>query len=77
MGQGGTVVFSNVNHQGEKEARMTITHSPAVTSARAAQWHDPVFQAFWLLRSGFTVAPILFGLDKFVNRLVDWPVRRE
>ena len=29
-------------------------------------------QAFWLLRIGFTVAPILFGLDKFFNILVDW-----
>jgi hypothetical protein len=35
---------------------------------------DPVFQAFWLLRIGFTVAPILFGLDKFANWLVDWPI---
>ncbi|WP_108667277.1 hypothetical protein [Euzebya rosea] len=32
----------------------------------------PVIQAFWLLRLGFTVAPILFGLDKFTNVLVDW-----
>ena len=31
-------------------------------------------QAFWLLRAGFTVAPILFGLDKFFNWSVDWPV---
>ena len=38
---------------------MTITHSPAVTSARAAQCHDPVFQAFWLLRIGFTVALLI------------------
>jgi uncharacterized membrane protein YphA (DoxX/SURF4 family) len=30
-------------------------------------------QAFWLLRVGFTVAPILFGLDKFFNWTVDWP----
>jgi uncharacterized membrane protein YphA (DoxX/SURF4 family) len=30
-------------------------------------------QAFWLLRVGFTVAPILFGLDKFFNWSVDWP----
>ena len=30
-------------------------------------------QAFWLLRIGFTVAPILFGLDKFFNWTVDWP----
>lgn len=33
---------------------------------------DPVFQAFWLLRIGFTVAPVLFGLDKFVGLLTDW-----
>src|SRR4051794_16505231 len=31
------------------------------------------FQAFWLLRIGFTVAPILFGLDKFFNWSVHWP----
>ena len=33
---------------------------------------DPKYQAFWLLRIGFTVAPILFGLDKFVEVLTDW-----
>jgi hypothetical protein len=35
---------------------------------------DPAFQAFTLLRVGFVVAPILFGLDKFTNWLVDWPI---
>lgn len=34
----------------------------------------PVFQAFTLLRVGFTVAPILFGLDKFGHVLVNWDV---
>jgi uncharacterized membrane protein YphA (DoxX/SURF4 family) len=34
---------------------------------------DAAFQAFTLLRVGFAVAPILFGLDKFANVLVDWP----
>jgi len=34
---------------------------------------DPGYQAFLILRIGFTVAPILFGLDKFTNLLVDWP----
>ena len=33
--------------------------------------HDPVAQATLLLRIGFTVAPILFGLDKFANVLTD------
>jgi uncharacterized membrane protein YphA (DoxX/SURF4 family) len=31
-------------------------------------------QAFLLLRTVFTVAPILFGLDKFTNLLTDWTV---
>lgn len=34
---------------------------------------DPVYQAFLLLRTAFTVAPILFGLDKFTNLMADWP----
>ncbi len=35
--------------------------------------HEPGYQAFVLLRTVFTVAPILFGLDKFFNLLTDWP----
>ena len=34
---------------------------------------DPAYQAFLLLRTVFTVAPIAFGLDKFANVLTDWP----
>jgi len=30
-------------------------------------------QAFWLLRIAFTVAPILFGVDKFTDWSVRWP----
>ena len=32
---------------------------------------DPATQAFMILRIAFTVAPILFGLDKFANVLTD------
>lgn len=39
-----------------------------------ARLADPMVQAFTLLRVGFTVAPILFGLDKFANWLVDWQI---
>jgi uncharacterized membrane protein YphA (DoxX/SURF4 family) len=39
-------------------------------SARALRG-DPVTQAFTLLRIAFTVAPILFGLDKFAGVLTD------
>jgi hypothetical protein len=35
---------------------------------------DPVAQAFFLLRAGFVLAPILFGLDKFFNVAVDWSI---
>jgi hypothetical protein len=33
---------------------------------------DPTFQAFWLMRIGFTVVPILFGADKFAHIMVNW-----
>ncbi len=43
---------------------------PSVESIR----RDPAVQAFTLLRIVFTVAPILFGLDKFAEVLFDnWP----
>ncbi len=38
----------------------------------AAAVRDPAHQAFLLLRTLFTVAPVLFGLDKFLHWLVDW-----
>jgi uncharacterized membrane protein YphA (DoxX/SURF4 family) len=33
---------------------------------------NPSYQAFLILRIGFTVAPIVAGLDKFANLLADW-----
>jgi hypothetical protein len=38
-----------------------------------SDWRDPRYQAFALLRFGYAVAPIAFGLDKFLNVLVYWP----
>src|SRR5918994_6870268 len=43
------------------------------TADPAVGRRDPRFQAYALLRLGFAVAPILFGLDKFLDVLVDWP----
>jgi hypothetical protein len=34
---------------------------------------SPAFQAFLLLWIAFTVAPILFGIDKFFNWMTFWP----
>lgn len=33
---------------------------------------DPAYGAFVTLRVGFTVVPIVMGIDKFFNNLVDW-----
>lgn len=41
----------------------------AVPSATTA---DPAYQAFRILQVGFVAAPILAGLDKFTNLLVNW-----
>jgi uncharacterized membrane protein YphA (DoxX/SURF4 family) len=41
---------------------------PAIEREAAAARH-----AFWILRLGFTAAPILFGVDKFFNWSVYWP----
>jgi uncharacterized membrane protein YphA (DoxX/SURF4 family) len=35
---------------------------------------DVGFQAFWMLRVGFAVLPILFGLDKFFDVMVNWEI---
>ena len=50
------------------------TNAPGTTVSRlAGRATDPARQAFLLLRTVFTVAPIAFGLDKFANLLTDWP----
>ena len=33
---------------------------------------DPAYQGYTLLRIGFAVAPIAFGVDKFFNVMVNW-----
>src|SRR4051812_50202112 len=48
-------------------------NAPTALSRLAARGGDPAQQAFLLLRTVFTVAPIAFGLDKFANLLTDWP----
>jgi uncharacterized membrane protein YphA (DoxX/SURF4 family) len=45
------------------------TEQAAITTAPADQWKAPTCQAYTLLRVVFTVAPIVFGLDKFFNVL--------
>ena len=58
---------------------MAHTHhlrtSTRTTSQTPSPWGpaaDPAYQAFLILRSAFTIAPILFGADKFFHLLVNW-----
>ena len=48
-----------------------MSRTPESTTSRR-RTNDGARQAFLLLRTVFTVAPILFGLDKFFGLLVDW-----
>ena len=41
-----------------------------VRSRTPAAIDNPAYQAYLILRTGFIVAPILFGLDKFTNLLL-------
>ncbi|MGN6610908.1 MAG: hypothetical protein ACTHLJ_03965 [Angustibacter sp.] len=57
----------------------TLHRTARANAVDAAEATDPAHatragrQAFVLLRTAFTVAPIAFGLDKFVGLLTDWP----
>jgi uncharacterized membrane protein YphA (DoxX/SURF4 family) len=49
---------------------------PAPVSAvrpRDRAWGDSRYQAFTLMRVGYTVLPIAMGIDKFFNAMVSWP----
>ena len=47
----------------------TIDQSQSATSTAA---NSPAYQGYRILHFGFTVAPILAGLDKFFHLLVNW-----
>jgi hypothetical protein len=52
---------------------LTAILRPVPIPRREVLTRDPAAQAFMLLRIVFTVAPILFGLDKFAEVLTsDW-----
>jgi len=53
--------------------RSSVESGTTPGAPERADWSDPRYQAFALLRMAFTVAPIAFGLDKFFNLMVDWP----
>src|SRR5918992_2172969 len=54
--------------------RRTARADAGAIAVAPADWSDARYQAFALMRLAFTVAPIAFGLDKFFNVMVDWPI---
>ena len=51
---------------------MTDTRSSSSSTLAPANMGEGARQAFLLLRTVFTVAPILFGVDKFAGLLTNW-----
>ena len=58
----------------QRDADVQHRSTAAPRPSSTADWRDARYQAFALLRIAFTVAPIAFGLDKFFNVMVDWPI---
>ncbi len=50
-------------------SRATTAEGGLIARIRAA---DPAEQAFMILRAAFTIAPILFGADKFFHLMINW-----
>ena len=68
-------LLRRIVHRHPRRSLMTSTVGaalrPAPIPTASTLRGDPVVQAFTLLRIAFTVAPILFGLDKFAGVLTD------
>jgi uncharacterized membrane protein YphA (DoxX/SURF4 family) len=45
----------------------------AAVRIQAGQWSDARYQAYMLMRLGYTVLPLAMGIDKFFNAMVSWP----
>src|SRR5215212_9728856 len=54
----------------EEKAMATATATTAARPGYRSIRDNPAYQAFLVLRTGFVVAPILFGLEKFTNLLL-------
>jgi len=60
----------------QRETRTFDTHStpsPVADVPSGSLARDPRYQAFWMLRLGYTAIPLTMGIDKFFNGLVYWP----
>lgn len=50
----------------------TMQSSTQTSEVPSAGTDSPAYQAYRILQLGFVAAPILAGLDKFFNLMVDW-----
>mgnify|MGYP006955962987 CR=1 FL=1 len=50
----------------------TVLQNDAVIRENAVDTANPAYQAYQILMFGFTVAPIVAGVDKFLHLLVNW-----
>jgi len=48
------------------------TIQPSLPGVHVAERHEPAYQAYQLLHVAFVVAPVIAGLDKFAQLLVNW-----
>ena len=56
----------------ESKIAMTMTRFFSAPTAPGAAGPSGARQAYLMLRTVFTVAPVVFGLDKFFDLLADW-----
>ena len=56
-----------MEHIIDNPARIT-----SLTTTEEVDVSGPAYEAYQILRTGFIVAPIVAGLDKFFNLLVNW-----
>ena len=62
-----------VHHESRVRSRTALRSPHGSSPVDRSRSGDPGYQAFLLLRTAFTVAPVLFGLDKFANLMTSWP----
>jgi hypothetical protein len=68
-----TMAASTGQANASRRGRAAAVNRAEQTAAHA-DLRDARYQAYALLRLTFTIAPIAFGLDKFFNVMVDWPI---
>ena len=57
-----------------EQRRLSLRGRPVATvESRERAWSDARYQAFMLMRLGYTVLPLAMGIDKFFNAMVSWP----